>query len=390
MWRVVVCLACGLAVAAFPAAPAAQSERTPSDLERWLIAVDGHTPGHADEPATEIGRWSRVDLRDGVVSRLRNAVKGPARTAVLKRGAMLHADIAMVRVLKGELTTVDPLGTPMRASYQAHLDLARQLLDWVEPEPGEDSDVRVWYRAVTAWLFNHYLLADAERHLERARRLFPDDPLTALDGGTLAETIASPSVQNVASQQRITPSTTFVIRAARTHLEQAERHFRRALDLDPGLVEARVRLGRTWTHLGRTDRAVEALERAAAQATDPLLVYYAQLFLGRAHEAAGNAAASIRAYEQAARPYPLAQSPLLALARRAATEGERQGSAGTVNRVLSLPWDEDRRLDPWWFYHQGIGRRAGPLVDELRGRVAALPRLADVARAPGGIEGNRR
>ena len=114
--------------------PRAQVFGPPSDLQRWLAAVDSHEPGRVDGATAEIDKWSRADLMNGVLSKLRGAVREPARSAVLKRGAMLHTDIAMLRVVTGQFVTMSSLGAPIRAPFQVHLDIARQLLDWVEPD----------------------------------------------------------------------------------------------------------------------------------------------------------------------------------------------------------------------------------------------------------------
>ena len=352
------------------------SAQKPSDLERWLDAVDRHRPGLGDAATSEIDPWSPADLMDGVVSRVRRALAEPARSGVLKRGAMLHADIAMIRVLNGQFVTSSRRGVPLRASYQTHLEIARQLLDWVEPDPRRDPDVRLWYRAVTAWLHHYYLVYDLQAHLSRARAIFRDDASTAFDSGTAAQALAAAAIQNTLIRQVITPSTTFVIRSPQTHLGEAEQYFRRALALDSEMVEAHVRLGHVLDALGRTDTALEHLERARTSATDPVLLYYTHLLSGRALERHDDAGTAVDAYERARALYPFAQSPLLSLARLADVAGDRAGARVLADRVLDLPWSDRQRDDPWWTYHLGIGRDAARLVDRLHARVSALPRAA--------------
>ncbi len=80
-----------------------------------------------------------------------------------------------------------------------------------------------------------------------------------------------------------------MILAERNDLEEAERHFRRAAEIDPGDLDARVRWADTLTRLGRTGEAIEILDRVlAADAALPA----AQLILGAAHQATGNAEAA--------------------------------------------------------------------------------------------------
>jgi hypothetical protein len=74
-------------------------------------------------------------------------------------------------------------------------DLARVLLDDVKPRgsdhpaPGRDDMVRDWYRATAAWMQNR---EDYQTlHLDRAREIFPTDPVILFLSGTQAETYAA-------------------------------------------------------------------------------------------------------------------------------------------------------------------------------------------------------
>jgi hypothetical protein len=74
-------------------------------------------------------------------------------------------------------------------------DLARVLLDDVKPRGsdhpalGRDDMVRDWYRATAAWMQNR---EDYQTlHLDRAREIFPTDPVILFLSGTQAETYAA-------------------------------------------------------------------------------------------------------------------------------------------------------------------------------------------------------
>ena len=112
---------------------------------------------------------------------------------VLRRGALLHADIAM---LVGEGT--EPVSTrrtpgPERirmnisdgleievGQVAIHWEIARMLLDYVKPHgadrpaPGRDEMVRQWDRATAAWM--QMTESHDTLHLDRAREVFPADP----------------------------------------------------------------------------------------------------------------------------------------------------------------------------------------------------------------------
>ena len=78
------------------------------------------------------------------------------------------------------------------------------------------------------------------------------------------------------------------MRSEDDELDAAATAFREALRIDPTMTEARLRLGRVRGRQGRHADAVEELRRAAAEVTEPLLQYYAQLFLALEYEALGD------------------------------------------------------------------------------------------------------
>ena len=77
--------------------------------------------------------------------------------------------------------------------------------------------------------------------------------------------------------------------AERNEMEEAERHFRRATEIDPDDLDARTQWGDALARLGRTDEAVEVL--TAVLAVDAALPA-AQLALGAARQAEGDAEAT--------------------------------------------------------------------------------------------------
>src|SRR5207244_10482899 len=115
---------------------------------------------------------------------------------LLRRGALLHADIEMLLPKQSEPLASSPLpGSPAPMGPQrvrmntsdgmaldlsqmaTHWELARMLLDYVRPAgtdrlaPGRDDMVRLWYHATAAWM---QLGEDYEtQHLDRARDMFP-------------------------------------------------------------------------------------------------------------------------------------------------------------------------------------------------------------------------
>jgi tetratricopeptide (TPR) repeat protein len=154
-------------------------------------------------------------------------------------------------------------------------------------------------------------------------------------------------VQASLSSVRLPGNTTFRVQSPHDELRLAEALLKRALDREPTFIEARIRYGRVLTLLDRPQDAVKELRRAAGEAREPLLDYFAQLFLGAASEAADRRDDARRAYERAAALVPQAQSPRLSLSQLAAREGDHGAALRALEPMLALLAEVDDRIDPW-------------------------------------------
>jgi len=355
---------------------AAGQDRPSLTPEAWLKAVEAHEPGEADRVAMDVGRASSRDLLL-VLEAVTKLAKHGAMNATLERGAWLHADIAMLvsgadgppidRRRRGVYLVEDGRGLGVGAGSR-HIEFGRALLGAIRPSPAESEAARRWYRAVSAELLGRSLLADAEVHLGEARQLFKREAWLAFDLGCLHEVWAAPEIQQIVGSWTALPKD-YPIADQETQLKRAERYFKEALDLDPGLLEARLRLGRVIGLGGRHSAAVGELERVAGAGLEPVLAYYAHMFLGREYEAVSRPDLAREQYERAAARYPRAQSPHLALSRLARVRGDAAAALDAVHRILELPSGEHEREDPWWVYHLGRGRDADAILGEAR-RVA--------------------
>jgi tetratricopeptide (TPR) repeat protein len=303
---------------------------------------------------------------------------------VVRRGALLHSDIGMLR-----LHTMDaPLDRNAGAGPQrwlmemsdgretslrttpVHWEIARMLLDFVIPAgldrvaPERDAMVLAWYRSTSAWMQLHE--DHNEMHLTRGLRIFPDDPDLLFLAACQKETFAGAAIQAAVSSAVLPTGVTVRVDPALTELREAERLFRRTLEVKPSFVEARMRYGRVLGGLGKHAEAVVELRRAAAELNEPELSYYAHQFLGAEEEAMGNREAARAAYEQAAALFPHAQSPLLALSQLSRRYGDRNGALRAAERLFHLRDDPDHdRDDPWWSYYLVQARDADDLVAAL-------------------------
>jgi tetratricopeptide (TPR) repeat protein len=419
------CACCAAAPCSIPAQAAEPPTRRMALLSEWLQSVQSHEPGDSDGALDTIASWPNSRIRalwldvqallqfvhclgcnavrvrglDGKLAPIPftkteiAALQEMAATIreqrrddeILKRGAILHADVVMIAKPQPALYVEQPRTSPF-GSFRpppgpehlvlqskdgrqerliddaAHWELAYALLDRL-PAPQRDETVQVWYRATTAYLQSNAMHEPA--HFERALRLFPADAEFQFQTGCLHETLASPRVQAVLRSATVPAGVVVAVKSEHGELEIAERYFRRAIALDPGFQEAHLRLGRVLGLLDRHEEAAAELRQVTDDVDHPALRYYTALFLGREEEVLGHLDAARAAYQRAGDMFPLAQSPQIALSHLARDGADRARALAHAERVLGLPPNEVDRRDPFWVYHFIEGRHLDDLLDQL-------------------------
>jgi tetratricopeptide (TPR) repeat protein len=322
-----------------------------------LVAICRREIDRSVRPASIVYRDALMtfpDLRQLLGLTDEEAAQGDA-SRILKRAAVLHADVAMlvIPMLPGQIGCSSRATLLVRDGNRIgmgcvgiHWIHSRSLLDAVKPDPSKDEAVRRWYVASATYLLESGSYANANPHLDQARRLFRSDPEILFTRGYYYEVFGSPVVQTVVAEIGSDQ------RSAKSYLEEAEDLYRRAGKENPQLVEARVRHGNVLSMLGRHRDAADELRLAAAAARGRELRYFAELFLGRAEESVGDAAAARDHYRQASALYPIAQSPLLALALLARQGGDRTGAQDAMRQVVALPASRNMVDDPWSNYYR--------------------------------------
>jgi tetratricopeptide (TPR) repeat protein len=303
---------------------------------------------------------------------------------LLRRGALLHADIAMLMPDSAEPVSVSGLqGGPQRIRIQTsdgmalgigqlapHWELARMLLDFVRPPgaanpaPGSDEMVRLWYRSTAAWMQAHEQ-HDTD-HLDRARAIFPNDADILFLSASQHEVYAGAPVQSALRAMPVPTGMRSDISSERTELHQAESFFRRAIAASPAMSEAHLRYGRVLFRLERYGEAISELHKALASIDDDDQRYYGELFLGAAETARRNIDAARGAYGRAAKLRPQAQSPRIGLSELARRLGDRGGAFRELQVVFDQPAIEAELTDPWWKYYVVQARNADDLLETLR------------------------
>ena len=410
-------------------------------LQQWLEAVEQHEFGTADDPLMRVASWDRNTLWlvwqdvSSVVSLVREpdvlifytpiepeplsgifrlpsnrrpsrvipygrneitrlkllaqyVVNAGGENRILKRGAMLHAEIA---VLGPASPAPDPARPPRSDSVMLFLadgqqtgvddagvqwEMGRRLLDKVKPkdsrklgsDPGADETVRLWYLASNVYM-QSVEQVDAW-HVDRSVQLFPQDPEILFLAGCAREMFSGPQIQSVLASTTLSRALFNLYGDEGEELRRAEKFYRESLERDPNRAEARIRLGRVLNRRGRHQDAIIELRRATAATKNRLLLYYGNLFLGDAADALGLGEEARTAYRRAGELFPLAQSPQLALSSMAARAGDRSGALAAIEEVLSRdqPVTAD---DPWWGYYTSQTRDLEGVWTALRVAVTA-------------------
>mgnify|MGYP001111776024 CR=1 FL=1 len=368
------------------AAASGRQDRLAIEVHAWTNDVREHEPGVPDEPAKRIAAlpW---DTHLPILNKVKQ--RGDPELLLLAASAFLdiavHIPLEQRPLLSklGSSTITEDGGRRGAISLDPHLSQARQLVDRVSrdetlPQYAEmRSHAIAWYRTVTAVLLAANNLADLDSHIERSTKLFPDDPGILFDAGCYAEAYASPLIQaamfargdSAPKPQRRVGLLQADPRSESRLLGEAERRFRRVIELDPTFTEARVRLGFVLIRRGHPELAIPELERARALSTDDVVRYYAELFLGRAFAAVGEHARAVAANTAAAARFPSAQSPRLALSLLHADTG--RATRDDLLDVLTQT-DDASRVDPWWVYYRGSGRNEADAYRAFVARIRAV------------------
>jgi tetratricopeptide (TPR) repeat protein len=331
-------------------------------------------------------RWSGDELQR-VLQLTGDEVRKASLNRLLERGAVLHADVAMLG--NSALQPAPPGGR--RPVFYAedgqhvandtdtyHWTFAYALLDAMQPGPGTSSFARAWYIAAGAY-FDHWRhISAADRHYTRARQVFPADAELLFRGACALETLASPETRAAIESVIVPRNARFEMQSTGSAARHAEDLFRAALASDPGLTEARLRLARLLAGRGEHQQARDELTRVLAEEASGEGGYLAELFLGHSEDALGRPDPARAAYERAASICPSAQSPLLGLARLEHRAGNRDPALAAMARLWKLPAAARERVDPWFEYYRMQGRDVDARLEEL---YRATPGKADPVSA---------
>ena len=208
---------------------------------------------------------------------------------------------------------------------------------------------RDWYLLVVSYRHGAAQVGWSRAYLAEARELFPNDPHVLVVSGVDHEIVSEMSkgyLPRVGSNGQTLGDDP--INPAR-ELEKAEGFLRQAAALSPGLVEARLRLGRVLYRRGELADAARELQAAHTLTDQEQVQYLASTFLGMVAVARGDLDGADRCYADALRLFPGAHAAMIGRSEAAYLRGR---SAEAAEIVISLLQQEGKD-DPWWLYLAG-------------------------------------
>jgi tetratricopeptide (TPR) repeat protein len=150
--------------------------------------------------------------------------------------------------------------------------------------------------------------------------------------------------------------------------EDAEKSLRDALALDPGLQEARLRLGKLLLDERRTIEAEPLLAEVDERTADDRQRYLARLLLSRVADRRGRPEEAVRFYRRALESWPDSQAARLGLAHALEKSSGPAVPPVLVGATLSASRRLVRAQDPWWQYPFGPPGLAMAALDRVWNR----------------------
>ncbi|MEW5984072.1 MAG: tetratricopeptide repeat protein [Acidobacteriota bacterium] len=357
--------------------PTVERQELDEDLERWraLIAryrkeglagvrdeLNQWPPGRVERNA----RWAETLNERAAAARklsLPHEPVAPAKAPPEVSAADLAA--AAVLFLDGAASEVDA-GAYERAPF--HLSAGLAYLDLYDRwKTVLDPPLRgLWYRAAASLMLAAVDVDGFEAHLPRIKAAGDVAHLWMIRGA-YAELRASPQLEHLLRPrddrtregQRVTAA------RQRSLIEEAERTYRRSVELDPHLVEGWLRLALLLSRQDKPEEAIKALDSIPKASLDVELRYLVLLVSGGARAQAGDWDDAAAEYRAAMQLLPGAQSARIGLSDTLLHDGRAEEAAGLLTKRLAEP-PGAAGSDPWWGFQRGPYWRICAVLDALR------------------------
>jgi hypothetical protein len=350
--------------AAVLAAPGAQA---PSPVDRetaYWATVDTYIHGDREKALAEVAVWSGDDL-DRIASSVTAKARAAERCAACpERSGFETLPLRAAVLLHGDRDRVDRMiaarekGGAAACSIGAHGVMAGGLARWAAAQSGGREFAARFFHAMSLHYRAALCVISAKVLAENGLKLSPRDAGLHLALGLVHETNGSIG-HTIVTSERVSRSEL---------LKRARDEFEKALEIDPRLGEARLRLGRVWWRLGRPAEARAALQEAVAGEQGPAL-YLAHLFLGQVLEEMQDLEGAVEAYAAAVSLQPGAQAGGVALSHALILRGEADRAQEVLARVLAVTGRREAS-DPFVNYLFGTSLVPETILDRLKTEVA--------------------
>jgi len=365
-------------------APALEAQRR-GPSERYLRLVDSYA-ADPQGAITALSGWGIGELKDeigAIVALARNAeacgrrgpraelLAGSACAAVwnsfqslpLRAALLLHAQRDVSErpfEMQGEVVA-------QHCGLRIHDGAARSLAGLLlQQQPHAEEFARRFYLAMALRSHRDLCFEDGRYWAGAGVSRFPRDAALWLALGTaeeIAELRSTPAPLSPLTRDAQPGAVS--LGAHRDLLERARRALEQALLAEPGLDEARLRLGNVLWRLGRNG-AAEAFQEVLRVSRDPWTRHLGHLFLGRCRERAGRLREAASEYRSALAEAPESETAGVALAYVLELQGERVAAQAVVVRALG---DGRRSSDAYRKYLVGQYPSAEALWNQLRNEV---------------------
>jgi tetratricopeptide (TPR) repeat protein len=355
-------------------APPAQAPEAVSALSLGELAEQYRGADRKDALATVV-LWTAGQV-EAETEGLLEAVEGAAPAADAQE-ELRQGDVTLLAaagLLSDAAAHALWRGRPRRTRWE--LQAAARLVRATRSPEAFAGFVRRFYLVAGLMLHETGDVAAAYEMLSEGRRHAEDDAELMLALGAVGEYVATlrdyelPEGARGRRDARVAPR--FVVegqageggRLPPVDLADVEALYAKALQQDPGLLEARLRLGRVLVLRDRPREALPELERVWRETPRSAQYYMARLFEGQARERLGDQQGAAVAFSAAAERLPQAQSALVALGRALDRLGEGTRAQEAFDRAIRRR--AQPRDDPWWDYLVGQPDRIEGLFEELR------------------------
>jgi tetratricopeptide (TPR) repeat protein len=372
--------AAALAIGVCASTPAAAPQSGRASPEFRAI-FDDYRRGDADAAAEAFASWDEDKVEADAV--LRPSLDDLNALTAL---ALLHTEAGIRGNTFGRFSEDAPnhlnLGDwGLERVFEVHSYTASKIVEGLVKRARADDDAgllsfgRSWYVVSVSYCLRWGLQCMGGL-LSKADHFFKDDPELLLLLGAAAESASRPrGFGNVfggpfASTLPLTSQTHGEVGPER---QTAEWSFRRAIERDPTLVEARLRLGRLLHILDRDAEATTELSLALEQgraANHLFVTHLSALFLGEIHEEEDRMDEAVRHYRMAIEVYPRAHTAAVALGQALVRTGDVDTGWLAARRMFDGESELNRApLDPYAIYRSAQHYQSASRIDQMRAMI---------------------